>query len=114
MVAFSYVATAVLVPQISGADLAITLLTYIGVAIATGVAIIFYYVKSLRGVAQITFYILAILMTFSGVASWSGLSLWNVPFNNVEIFQVSMALFDMLTAVAMFTLAIADIQETER
>jgi hypothetical protein len=45
-------------------------------------------------------------MTFGGVASWTGLVQWNVPFVNVELFQVSMAFADLLSAVFMFVIAI--------
>ena len=49
---------------------------------------------------------LGILMTYGGITSWAGIAIWNVPFPNKEIFQVSMACMDLLSAVFMFVLAL--------
>lgn len=51
------------------------------------------------------FAVLACFMVYGGVASWAGLGIWNVPFANKEIFQVSMALADFIAAAFMFTIA---------
>jgi hypothetical protein len=48
---------------------------------------------------------LGAIEVFSGVASWTGYGLWNVPFPNKELFQVSMAFADLISAVFMFVLA---------
>jgi hypothetical protein len=37
-----------------------------------------------------------------GVASWVGKILWNVPFANIELFQVSMAFLDVISAAFLF------------
>jgi len=52
------------------------------------------------------FFALGIAMTYGGVVSWTGAGLWNVPFPNKELFQVSMAFADMLSAVFLFLLGI--------
>ena len=52
------------------------------------------------------FFGLGIAMVYGFVVSWSGAGLWNVPFPNKELFQVSMAFADMLSAVFLFLLGI--------
>ena len=59
-----------------------------------------------NNIVRIIFFCLGTLMVFGGITSWTGVALWNVPFPNVEIFQVSMAFADLLSAVFMFVLAI--------
>lgn len=46
------------------------------------------------------------LMVYGGIISWTGLVIWNVPFPNLEPFQVSMAFADLIAGVFMFVLAI--------
>lgn len=52
------------------------------------------------------FFALGIAMTYAGVVSWSGAGLWNVPFPNKEMFQISMAFADLLAGVFLFMLSI--------
>lgn len=52
------------------------------------------------------FFALGIAMTYGGVVSWTGAGLWNIPFPNKELFQISMAFADMLSAVFLFLLSI--------
>lgn len=59
-----------------------------------------------RDVARCLFFGLGVMEVFGGVASWTGLSRWNVPFMTVEAFQVSMAFADLISAAFMFNLAI--------
>jgi len=54
----------------------------------------------------VVFFALGIMMTYGGVVSWTGAGLWNVPFPNKELFQVSMAFADMISAVFLFLLGI--------
>jgi len=56
--------------------------------------------------SRIIFFLLGILMVYGGIVSWTGLIIWNVPFQNKELFQISMAFADLLSAVFMFTLAL--------
>jgi len=59
---------------------------------------------------SLTLFFLAGLEVYGGVTSWTGVFLWNIPFTNVEIFQVSMALADFISA-AFFILLVIDIWE---
>ena len=52
------------------------------------------------------FFALGITMTYGSVVSWTGAGLWNVPFPNKDLFQISMAFADMLSAVYLFLLGI--------
>jgi hypothetical protein len=52
------------------------------------------------------FFALGIAMVYGGVVSWTGTGLWNIPFPNKELFQVSMAFADLLSAVFMFMLGL--------
>ena len=56
-------------------------------------------------IVRFLFYCLGVLMVAGGIMSWTGVTIWNVPFENLEIFQVSMAFADLLGAVFMFVLA---------
>jgi hypothetical protein len=59
-----------------------------------------------RIIIRVMFFVQGVLMVYGGVASWAGLAVWNVPFNNPEMFQVSMAFADLLGAVFLFILVI--------
>ena len=52
------------------------------------------------------FFALGVAMVYGGVVSWTGAGLWNVSFPNKELFQVSMAFADLLSAVFMFMLGL--------
>jgi len=52
------------------------------------------------------FFALGVAMIYGGVVSWTGVGLWNVPFPNKELFQVSMAFADLLSAVFLFILGL--------
>ena len=51
------------------------------------------------------FFVSAVLMVFGGVASWTGVIIWDVPFASKEIFQVSMAFADFIAAAFMVYLS---------
>jgi hypothetical protein len=53
-------------------------------------------------------FILGVFMVWGGVASWTGLAVWKVPFPNKEFFQVSMAFPDLLSVVFMFILSLGN------
>jgi hypothetical protein len=59
-----------------------------------------------RNITRVGFFIFAILETFSGVGSYTGAYLWNVPFQDLAPFQVSMAFADLISAAMMFWLAL--------
>ena len=60
-----------------------------------------------RAIIRMMFFAQGVLMVYGGVTSWTGLAVWNVPFNP-EMFQVSMAFADLLAAVFLFVLAITE------
>jgi hypothetical protein len=102
----SYIMVALVAPKISGASDA---LSY---AILGGF-ILFAILLSEIADDQFGYYIVGGILSFlggaevfGGVASWSGVAQWNVPFPNKEIFQVSMAFADLLSAVFLILLAI--------
>lgn len=70
-------------------------------------AVIFCHDRFRRVIIRMMFFVQGVLMVYGGVASWTGLAVWNVPFN-LEMFQVSMAFADLLGAVFLFVLAITE------
>ena len=58
-----------------------------------------------RNFGRVMLALLGVVMVVGCVASWTGATVWNVPFANKEMFQVSMALLDLVSAVFMFILA---------
>ncbi len=61
-----------------------------------------------RFIAAIPLVLFGGLMTFGGVASWTAAGgYWNVPFANLELFHVSMAFANLISAVFLFYNAIA-------
>ena len=52
------------------------------------------------------FFSLGVFEVIGGVMSWTGVGLWNVPFADVALFQISMAFADLISAVFLFVLAI--------
>lgn len=100
----AYIATALFAPQISGDPLLGTVF-YMILGLATiGSIVVQKYSKPLLG--PIMLFTLAIIGIYGGVASWSGIALWNVPFPNKELFQVSMAFGELMTSVLMLYLAL--------
>lgn len=64
--------------------------------------------KTVNIISRIALMIVGGLMTYGGIISWTGLVVWNVPFPNLEIFQVSMAFADLIAAVFLMFLAIEE------
>lgn len=101
----SYILTALIAPTIS-LDTSPWFYGFLGAIILIGV-----FAKMLAhdaiGFAVIGAFFtnLACLMVYGGVASWAGLSIWNVPFLNKELFQVSMAFADFISAAFMMVIA---------
>jgi hypothetical protein len=52
----------------------------------------------------LAYFSVAVLMVYGGVTSWTGISIWNVPFEAKEVFQVSMAFADFIAAAFMLYL----------
>lgn len=101
----SYIITAIVAPNISEVDP----ITYgfLGIVIISILVLAhFAQFQISRECLGIAFLALSITMVCGAVVSWTGAGLWNVPFPNKELFQVSMALADFLSAVFMMLLAI--------
>ncbi len=103
----AYFATGLFTPEIMGSSTLIGFLT----CDVLGGAIIFalelrQLSSSWRTLARVMLVILALVEISGGILSWSGASLWNIPFANKEIFQVSMAFADLVSAVFMLYLAV--------
>jgi len=126
MWALSYLLVAVIAPGIGGSPIWESSLLFLAFGIALFTAIIFvswssFYLKqtlvpntvegtkaakNLGLIGRIMLIILAMLSVYSGVASWTGVALWVVPFANKEVFQVSMAFADLIGAAFMLDLAL--------
>jgi len=101
----SYIITALVAPSIS--DTPAILYGWLGALILFMVLMMHLaYDKVGYRIVAIVFFALGIMMTYGGVVSWTGAGLWNVPFPNKDLFQVSMAFVDMLSAVFLFLLGI--------
>jgi len=57
---------------------------------------------------RVLLFVVALIEIYGGIASWTGLAVWNVPFTNKELFQISMAFADLVSAVLMLYLALFD------
>jgi hypothetical protein len=100
----SYILTAVLTPNISKAS------PFLYGAL--GAFILFIVVLNHVAYDNLGYYIVAALflamalsMVYGAIVSWTGLGLWNVPFPSKEPFQISMAVFDMISALFMYLTA---------
>jgi len=110
MWALSYIAVAILCPTVSGLGQLESVVFYMVIGWALIIALLLRWWEKdnrfYKPVANIILFVLGIFEVFGGVASWTGVSLWNVPFENIAAFQISMAFADLLSAVMMFALAI--------
>jgi len=52
---------------------------------------------------KIVLFTMGVFESIGGIASWCGVIMWNVPFQDKAIFNVSMAFLDFLGAAALFT-----------
>ena len=62
---------------------------------------------TVRTLATVLLIALAFVSLYSAVASWSGMFVWNVPFPDKSLFQVTMGLMDFVGAVFMLIRAIS-------
>jgi hypothetical protein len=98
----SYVAVAVISPNV---DLGTPNWAYATIGILQILCVVGYSFDRTRKLTRVGFFIFAIVETVGGVASWCGVSMWNVPFADKALFQISMAFADLLAAAMMFWLA---------
>jgi drug/metabolite transporter (DMT)-like permease len=102
----SYVVVAVVAPWIS--DVSNIVYTSLGVSILLSL-VLSYRVHDRFGwiIIRMIFFAQGVLMVYGGVTSWTGLAVWNVPFNP-EMFNVSMAFADLISATFFFVLALTE------
>jgi len=108
MWAFAYIVMALVAPQVGGGDTFINFVIYLGLGIWMIIALILYASSTVIVVGRVFLFILGLIEVFGDITSWCGIGVWNVPFPNKELFQVSMAFADLLSAVFMFYLALGD------
>ena len=109
MWAFSYIVVAVIAPGVGGSPAWLNMAVFLVFGITLFVATILKgYTKDKYRLGAYLLIILAAFSVYSGIASWTGVALWVVPFANKEIFQVSMAFADLLGAAFMLYLALED------
>jgi hypothetical protein len=112
MWALSYIIVAVVAPNIS-LDTSAFFYAIFGVVLLFCVLVQYLANDTLgRKIVALMLIAFGVFMAYGGVASWTGASLWNVPFTNIEIFQVSMAFANLLSAVFLFYNAIALIKDS--
>jgi hypothetical protein len=100
--AFAYLVTAVFAPGIAGDVLTGQILyAIVGLLIIVSLALLHGRNTDLRNGGMILLFGLAAFSVFGAVGSWTGLVVWNVPFQAKEVFQVTMGLMDFLGAVFM-------------
>lgn len=106
--AVSYMAVSLLAPEVGGAGDALSGLLYMGFGWLIVLAIVLseWGKDPLKRLGYATLFVLGVMEVISGVASWTGVVVWNVPFPSKELFQVSMAFADLISAAVMFYVAL--------
>ena len=104
----AYLVVAFVDPEVSGFNVAVSALTYALVGTVLIVGLFFRWLEKYLDfhVGRAILAVLGTIEVYAGVVSWTGLSVWNVPFASKELFQVSMAFADLISATLMFYLVI--------
>lgn len=110
MWALSYFAVATLAPGVGGTSerVGAALYTLVGGLILIALTLTVTQSPMLRGTGKLMLLVLGLFEVWGGVASWTGVSIWNIPFANKELFQVSMAFADLISAAFMLYLVLRD------
>lgn len=103
---FSYIIVAAVAPWIVDGDILTNISLYIGLGLAILIGVILRLSTKHQLLGRIILSFTALIEIYGGITSWTGITPWNVPFPNPEIFQVSMAFADLISAVFMLTLAL--------
>jgi len=103
----SYIFVAMVAPEIAGDTALVGASSYAILGLLIFLAVILLDTKY-EWIGKILFCILGAIMVFGGVTSWIGMAVWNVPFADKALFQVSMAFADLISAVFMFVLVLED------
>lgn len=101
----AYIITALIAPWVGDSDIGVNAIIFAGLGAWTLLSLVALY-SNRPLVGRISLFSLGVAEVFGGIASWVGIGIWNVPFPNKELFQVSMAFADLISAVFMFILAI--------
>jgi len=104
----AYIFTAIFTPAIAG-DVTSGKILYALIGVLLLFTLLMDYMSYDKlGFTIIRFFycLLGAIEVFGGIASWTGLVTWNVPFTQKEMFNISMAFVDLLSAVFLFVLAI--------
>ena len=106
MWALTYIMVAIIAPNIAP-DTPAIFYVFLGAFIIFTIGVRYLaYDKLGRCIVRCLFLGLGVLMVYGGIVSWTGTALWNVPFADIALFQVSMAFADLISAVFLFVLAI--------
>jgi hypothetical protein len=108
MWALSYIIVAFLAPNIGGGSTISNIVDFLafGIALLSATVLTSWTKGNMRTTGRVILVVLATISVGSGVASWTGVALWNVPFADKELFQISMAFADLIGAVFMLYLAL--------
>jgi hypothetical protein len=109
MWALSYLVVAFVAPGIGGNPVWLSTVVFLvfGIALLSATVMTSWAkYNATRTVGRIMLVILAVISVYSGIASWTGVALWIVPFADKALFQVSMAFADLIGAAFMLDLAL--------
>jgi hypothetical protein len=103
----SYIMVAILAPAVS--NVPAFAYVFLGAVLLFCVLVQYIAADQLgRNLAALPLIFLGGLMVWGGVDSWTAATgYWNIPFANLELFHVSMAFADLISAVFLFYNAIA-------
>jgi len=104
----SYIIVAIIAPNIA-TDTPAVFYVWLGCLILFGL-LLRYLAHDKIGytIVKLCFFALGTLMVGGGVASWTCVARWNVPYMAPDLAQVSMAFADLISAVFMFVLVLED------
>jgi len=105
-IAVCYFSLAIFTPSATGDPPLVGAIEYGLLGLGFLLATVLPYFPSAKTVARVLQFVLGVLLAWGAMWSWMGLGLWNVPFPDKALFQVSMAVLNVLTAVFAFSLAI--------
>lgn len=108
----AYIATAIYAPSIGGDPLPSSVIYFALGSVLIIVVLIRAFkhdpTELLSYCPRVVLFVIALLEIYGGIVCWTGLAIWNVPFANKELFQVTMAFADLVSAVLMMHLALFD------
>jgi hypothetical protein len=103
--ALSYIVVAFEAPSISDVSPILYGLLGVGLLVMSIVSAVEPEEATVNKILGVAYFVIAYLMVYGGVTSWTGTFIWNVPFEAKELFQVSMAFADFISAAVMIYLS---------